>query len=864
MARAALAPCATLTARAAVMPCLALICALLTLSGCSDSTKPDTRDTSPPGRVSDLRVESADSVSTDLAWTAPGDDGSSGRAASYDLRYARWVITGANWDSATRVVTPPVPAASGTTEHFTVGNLTSNRWYFAVKTADEVPNWSLLSNVCANDSSWVPDSTGADAVVAQANALLEQLLYDQINGPDPERPGDIDFREPRDLYNQALALDPENRHAHFGAAVTALMALSADPEVNAAFDEWKAYLDERVPFEVGNTAMRPLGVPVDLSRGRTAFRLPFDLVPAVLLATSRSASMTADPQISRVQAILAERVLPALTSAQGHLDRFRNATDYEFTVTGRMQGDEEADHVIVDRTDLLALRAGCDLLSAACRIAVSYELGLTAYDSLSMQEAMTRGSGWMALRSGGAAHMQQAHEDLLSAVSDLDEAIASLLDEHDDGNQDYDLIKIGPDDLSAADVESVRVHLPDVVNALGTGITRTEDWDGDPATPEVPLRIAVGALLSDPVPDWKELLPPYTVRVERRPWNPSYRYDAAYTDGSVEVPQTGEYNGQAFLHVRGFAPAESSFTGIDLLRASLMAAARARLAELGTVSGWGGHAEIRARYHAYLFAGANDLRIASNESYNLADRFVYIPVLTWNATEFASWTWPDPTLHGLLPDMLSTGQVLELFGYEPGQWEREVVLDWSGGAGDDEKPVPPDWESGPFAPQSSPRACLANLLAAWDSPSFYGVSVMERLLSGDFVFRFSAADVNDPNDPAPVSWSAGAEWNAFRNMRYSARVDSVFLRFEPGEIVAADSSTWTSQVHLSTLQVATRTEDGTPIMYISQNHQETFFFRPDPFELAEDGRPLWRIVGWNEDPLKSEEATWGRIKLLFR
>ncbi|HIE56484.1 MAG TPA: hypothetical protein EYP90_15170 [Chromatiaceae bacterium] len=47
------------------------------------------RSEQPPSRITDLRVVKADRSGITLAWTAPADDGSSGRAAKYFVKYSR-------------------------------------------------------------------------------------------------------------------------------------------------------------------------------------------------------------------------------------------------------------------------------------------------------------------------------------------------------------------------------------------------------------------------------------------------------------------------------------------------------------------------------------------------------------------------------------------------------------------------------------------------------------------------------------------------------------------------------------------------------------------------------------------------------
>lgn len=93
-----------------------------------------------------------------LHWTTPGDDGMSGTAAEFDLRYSTSPITAGNFASAARWTSVPAPAAPGTRQNATITGLQpSTTYYFAIKTADEVPNWSGLSNVFQRTTLDAPD-----------------------------------------------------------------------------------------------------------------------------------------------------------------------------------------------------------------------------------------------------------------------------------------------------------------------------------------------------------------------------------------------------------------------------------------------------------------------------------------------------------------------------------------------------------------------------------------------------------------------------------------------------------------------------------------------------------------------------------
>jgi hypothetical protein len=82
-----------------------------------------------------------------LTWTAPGDDGRTGTASHYILKYATSAITGLNWNSATTYANPPTPADGGQIQTFMMSGLTPGRQYYvALRAYDEVENAGAVSN----------------------------------------------------------------------------------------------------------------------------------------------------------------------------------------------------------------------------------------------------------------------------------------------------------------------------------------------------------------------------------------------------------------------------------------------------------------------------------------------------------------------------------------------------------------------------------------------------------------------------------------------------------------------------------------------------------------------------------------------
>jgi hypothetical protein len=138
-------------------------------------------DVTAPGTISDLVVSTGDNEGdVQLQWQAPHEDGPQGGAVTeYEIRRHDLPITGINWADATQIANPPPPLPPGQTHTFTVAGLVAGKlYYFAIKSADEVPNWSAVSN---SDSAYArPDVTAPAEVLdftATAGETSVQLTW---------------------------------------------------------------------------------------------------------------------------------------------------------------------------------------------------------------------------------------------------------------------------------------------------------------------------------------------------------------------------------------------------------------------------------------------------------------------------------------------------------------------------------------------------------------------------------------------------------------------------------------------------------------------------------------------------------------
>jgi hypothetical protein len=101
----------------------------------------------PPSPVANLTTGNPTGGTVVLNWTSVGDNGNSGTASVYDIRYSNVSINEGNWASATQCSNEPTPLVAGSTQSYTVQGLSPNtNYYFAMKVADEVSNWSGILN----------------------------------------------------------------------------------------------------------------------------------------------------------------------------------------------------------------------------------------------------------------------------------------------------------------------------------------------------------------------------------------------------------------------------------------------------------------------------------------------------------------------------------------------------------------------------------------------------------------------------------------------------------------------------------------------------------------------------------------------
>ncbi|MCP4580551.1 MAG: fibronectin type III domain-containing protein [candidate division Zixibacteria bacterium] len=142
---------------------------------------------------SNLYVENLDGGWVILHWTAPGDDGNSGQASTYDLRFQDSnlgpIDTDQEWQSATQVIGEPDPSPAGQMNYIVVSGLEPRAsYYFCIKTLDEYDNCSDFSNsplisIEDNYDVFLPGDANGDGNLLGSDVTYLVLYFRGVNPP---------------------------------------------------------------------------------------------------------------------------------------------------------------------------------------------------------------------------------------------------------------------------------------------------------------------------------------------------------------------------------------------------------------------------------------------------------------------------------------------------------------------------------------------------------------------------------------------------------------------------------------------------------------------------------------------------------
>lgn len=166
-------------------------------------------DDVPPGSIGDLATSDPGSNTMVLSWTATGDDGTTGTASFYQVRYSTSPIDESTFASASRAGNEPQPLPVGTGQSMEVRGLShGTTYYFAIKAYDEFGNPGPISNL-ATGTTLPPPTVSASPLTIEA-ALLTGGTADRTVMLSNVGVGTLDFSIPAPALSEPTvsAFDP--------------------------------------------------------------------------------------------------------------------------------------------------------------------------------------------------------------------------------------------------------------------------------------------------------------------------------------------------------------------------------------------------------------------------------------------------------------------------------------------------------------------------------------------------------------------------------------------------------------------------------------------------------------------------------
>lgn len=540
---------------------------------------------------------------------------------------------------------------------------------------------ALIAGVSACGKTIVNGPPEPPDSLDRANEMLITAMTSMVNSYFPNggleitdsafRPRDIDFRPVYEAYKDVIATNTDLdviKQAKYGAAFSGVLVFLADPAFNALIDEFKYVLDTLSfnPFNPtayhGNGPIVPSAQVVSFSGGIGSEGLPFNAGGMLSVVPSPSelnkviaASALQSPTLSNLQQVMQDGLLNHIQESRQFLLEILADSGFVFVVTPDMRGNPGADTLKLDHTLSLALAATLYGAEAGLEIFFARELDLPAYTVAEAVIAVNQSSSFLSLKPDGAARMQKAGYYADSANTYMLRAVNGWLQEiRDNVDQSQDVVKVFAQD--SLDLLSIRDSLLSLDLSLDFGtrnITLIVGYDLPPFSIDVDMR----QFFENPVQNLKSLSPDYTIVADEISDAFKAFADAHYSR-DLYWARLDTLFGIVKPNDVPIAPAHLPDSDTDefyALIASSWFSFDPGIAADSTayVLGWddaydwcncGGGLEYWQSTGSYW-----DYR----DFYRAPDQIAFC--FTWDAMDFASWEFPNPTANGLLPGMTSDG-----------------------------------------------------------------------------------------------------------------------------------------------------------------------------------------------------------------
>jgi len=355
----------------------------------------------------------------------------------------------------------------------------------------------VLFSACTKETTTGPggDPTQAATKAAQGHDILIPKIILLVNSGGTDTTI-FDFSSAAALYTEAIGLDPSNADAHFGLAIIDLLSLGGDPVIrNLASGQMGSFQ----PVFIESLMNPSSGTAGIFTQYGTVLRDRFagSLNRQINLALGKG-TLAGNP-ISYYQDILETAILSKLISAISHLNVTLANPAYALLITPAMTGGNTTEIYRIDATEINLLRALLQFITADISALVAYNFDYDPSDSAGVYAAWQPSSPFLAFRPNGSQRMKYVRSNFMGAATSIQGSLNYLMNEPP--NPETDLINYNPADF---DTFTEIIAIMDSVKDYLTGSFTI------PAGPTVNFQ----NFFDDAIPNYKQMIPPYTVSVQ--------------------------------------------------------------------------------------------------------------------------------------------------------------------------------------------------------------------------------------------------------------------------------------------------------------------------------------------------------------
>ena len=519
----------------------------------------------------------------------------------------------------------------------------------------------------------------ADSLVQLAVAELEAaFMYfsENITGDDSlEQVLDaMDVAAAYNHFDEAHSLDPENSQASFGLGFTTILMITQDQSMRDLMLEWDAYFSAG-PFRIAGPFL-----PASILGPHIGYAAIPDIARLMELTLSPMSELARPsdgiPQFSDLQDLISNVVLPMVESGITSFANVQSDSAFTFTLGIDLDPEDAVDHVQFDQADVYALNGGLSAIKGFLRTMLAYNFDFASHDSAGILTELDQDSDFATLLPDGGMSLSSARSAFLITV-------AFMQSTYDQSN---DFITFsGPDEM-----DSISVALAEAEAALNGPAMMALDED-DPTDSTL---VDISAFFTEPINDFKALLPPYEIGTQL---DTMYEWDnlvaiiyhvedsvvadlPGYTLNNSNVTLTFLYDKspeatilQGSLVVDLFTFPISPET-LYMFPATIQEAYAEFITytEIYDLDTYVPHAHIWLHWSGTITEGES-LEISADlvvEAEYMEGIYV-APEITWDADDYSSWlaSWPDPTFNQIFPEM-NHADLEDFLDLDPSDWSK--------------------------------------------------------------------------------------------------------------------------------------------------------------------------------------------------